>query len=176
METRIITAMDLAKRAHGTQVRKYTGEPYITHPFSVAGLVKSVTDDDDMMIAAILHDVVEDTDVAIDTIGGIFGGRVKNLVADLTDISKPSDGNRRTRKDMDLRHTQFASRDAKTIKLADLIDNTKTIVAFDQDFAKVYMREKQRLLEVLTDGNKFLYGIAKQLTEDYYERRANGKL
>lgn len=175
MEIRIMTAIDLAKRAHGSQLRKYTREPYITHPFSVAGLVKSVTDDDDMFIAAILHDVVEDTEVSIETIGGLFGGRVRSLVDDLTDISKPDDGNRKTRKNIDLRHTQFSSKDAKTIKIADLIDNTKTIVAFDPDFARVYMREKQRLLEVLTEGNKFLYGIAVQLVEDYYQGRVNEK-
>ena len=60
----------------------------------------------------------------------------------LTDISKPFDGNRKTRKEIDRRHLKFATPTAKTIKLADLIDNSKTIVKYDEKFAPVYMAEK----------------------------------
>ena len=68
MEFKLLAAMDIAARAHEGQVRKYTGEPYLTHPFAVAGLVRSVTDDEDMVAAAILHDVVEDSDVPLSLI------------------------------------------------------------------------------------------------------------
>lgn len=168
MEFNFTAAIDIAKRAHGDQKRKYTNEPYISHSFSVAGMVAAVTNDDDMVIAAILHDVVEDTPVKIETISGIFGPKVADMVSDLTDVSRPEDGNRATRKALDREHTAMASYKAKTIKLADLIDNTKSIVGFDPKFAAVYMAEKKLLLKVLTEGDKQLFEVANWLVEDYF--------
>lgn len=142
------------------QIRKYTGEPYIVHPAAVAKLVSSVTKDPEIIAAAFLHDTVEDTDTTLAHIELEFGWRVARLVSDLTDVSKPNDGNRKIRKRIDRKHTALASPDAKTIKLADLIDNTKSIVEHDTDFARVYLKEKQLLLEVLTDGDATLYNMA----------------
>lgn len=164
-----LAAIDVAKRAHKDQRRKYTNEPYIVHPFAVAGLVASVTEDDDMVIAAILHDVVEDSPIEIKTIRGIFGVRIAQMVDDLTDVSRPTDGNRAKRKELDFEHTAKASAEAKTVKLADLIDNTKSIWAFDKNFARKYMHEKRRLLEVLQEGNPFLYALAHEMTQKYFE-------
>jgi len=175
MEFLYQAAIDVARMAHAKQLRKYTNEPYIVHPFAVSGLVASVTNDDGMIIAALLHDVVEDSDVSLDTIKGVFGLRIAGMVSDLTDVSKKSDGNRRVRKQIDLEHTAAASKEAKTIKLADLIDNTKSITTFDPDFAKVYMREKQRLLEVLVDGDATLFALAENMVRDYYMKRQESK-
>ncbi len=164
-------AMIFAKKAHGNQLRKYTNEPYICHPIGVMGIVYTVTDNEDMLAAAILHDVVEDTDYSIDDIFSNFGTQIGSMVEELTDVSKPTDGNRKTRKALDRHHISRASSASKTIKLADLIDNTKSIISFDPDFAKVYMHEKKRLLEVLTEGDKVLLAIAKGLIKRYYEVR-----
>lgn len=162
-------AIRVAKTAHKDQVRKYTGEPYIVHPFAVAGLVASVTDEEEMIIAAFLHDTVEDTHITLAFLESLFGTGVSQLVDHLTDISRPEHGNRAARKTIDLEHTAGASARAKTIKLADLIDNTSTIVAFDPDFAKVYMAEKRRLLEVLSEGSPILFKIASNLVNNYFE-------
>lgn len=164
----IFRAMEYAKAAHQGQVRKYTSEPYISHPFSVAGLVSSVTDNPYMVTASFLHDVVEDTDITLQHIRTEFGIKVSELVENLTDISVIKDGNRSVRKAIDREHTSNASPEAKTVKLADLIDNTKTIVAFDPKFAKVYMAEKKLLLEVLKEGDSRLYEIAERLVRKYY--------
>jgi len=83
------------------QDRKYSKVPYIVHPINVMQIVRSVTDDEAMLIAAILHDVVEDTAITIDEIYSEFGERVGDLVDDLTDVSKPEDGNRAYRKQLD---------------------------------------------------------------------------
>jgi (p)ppGpp synthase/HD superfamily hydrolase len=166
----ISAAIDIAKRAHAEQVRKYTGEPYISHPFAVAGLVASVSDDDDMIIASILHDTVEDTSVTLDLIAGIFGITISSLVSDLTDISCKNDGNRAVRKAIDREHTSKASAKAKTIKLADLIDNSKTIIPLAPKFAEVYMAEKKQLLEVLSEGDKRLYSLASNMVNCYYNK------
>lgn len=168
MEFNLLAAIDIAKRAHGSQVRKYTNEPYISHPFAVAGLVAAVTEDNDMVVAAILHDVVEDTEVKLATITGIFGVNIAEMVEGMTDISKPEDGNRKARKAIDREHTANSNPAVKTIKLADLIDNTKSITQFDPKFAKVYMAEKRLLLGVLTDGSPKLFKIANDLVENYY--------
>jgi len=157
-----------AKEAHAEQVRKYTNEPYITHPMAVAGLVASVTDDQEMIAAAILHDTVEDTDVTIFVVRDIFGDRVASLVSDLTDVSKPDDGNRKTRKAIDRQHTAQASKNAKTIKLADLINNTKNILSFDSKFAAVYMEEKRLLINVLQGGDEKLLALATSMVDSYF--------
>jgi (p)ppGpp synthase/HD superfamily hydrolase len=149
-------ALDFATLAHGDQRRKYTGQPYIVHPIEVAEIVRSVEHDDEMLAAALLHDVVEDTDTTIEEIAIKFGEDIANLVSDLTDVSKPADGNRKFRKAMEREHTAQASARAQTIKLADLISNSDDIMANDPNFAKVYLAEKALLLKVLVKGDPVL--------------------
>jgi len=152
------TALAVAVDAHAGQVRKYTGEPYVTHPVAVARLVGDVFPDVDMIGAAYLHDVLEDTDAtAADLLNHGLGSSMVRLVQELTDVSKPEDGNRATRKALDRAHTAAASDRAKTVKLADLLDNTRSIMVHDPNFAVVYMREKALLLDVLTEGNRELF-------------------
>ncbi|WP_210325037.1 HD domain-containing protein [Mesorhizobium silamurunense] len=155
-------AYSFAAAAHGSvkQLRKYTGEPYIVHPVAVAEIVKSVPHTPEMIVAALLHDTVEDTPATFEDIEEEFGPRVAGLVRWLTDVSKPSDGNRAARKALDLAHIAQAPPEAKTIKLADLIDNTSTIKERDPDFWRVYRHEKLRLLEVLKDGDATLWARA----------------
>ena len=163
-------AYDFAKAAHAGQVRKYTGEPYINHPVAVATLVASVTDDCNMICAALLHDTVEDCAVTIEEIATCgFGHPIAYLVDCLTDVSKLSDGNRATRKGIDRMHTANGSKDAKTIKLADLIDNSRSIVAHDPGFSVVYMTEKRLLLPFLIEGDAALYADAVRIMNEYYE-------
>ena len=116
-----------------------------------------------------LHDVVEDTPVTIKDIEDEFGPRVASMVDDLTDVSKPEDGNRAVRKELDRQHTAKASPDAQTVKLADLISNSLSIMEDDPSFAKVYMKEKALLLEVLTKGNLHLFSFAANIVENYYK-------
>lgn len=152
-----------ATAAHSAvrQVRKYTGEPYINHPAELVELLleHGITQPQ-MLAAAWLHDVVEDTSVPIELIESEFGRCVADLVAGLTDVSRPEDGNRKTRKAIDRAHTASQSPACKTIKLADLISNTISIVERDPEFAKVYLAEKRQLLEVLYDGDSRLWAMA----------------
>lgn len=161
-------ALVFATTAHAAvgQQRKYTGEPYIVHPIAVAEIVKSVPHTPEMIAAALLHDVVEDTLVTIEEIEAQFGAKVAELVGWLTDVSKPEDGNRAKRKAMDRDHIAKAPPEAKTIKLADLIDNTASIKARDPDFWRVYKREKAALLNVLQEGDKSLLERAALQLED----------
>lgn len=151
------------------QKRKYTGEDYYHHPEEVALLLHDTLlekSTDVMIAAALCHDLAEDTGITLEFIELNLGKEVAVLVEMLTDISKPEDGNRAKRKEIDRQHTAKASPEAKTIKLADLISNSRSIVKHDKDFARVYIKEKELLLEVLTEGDATLYATAKQIVED----------
>lgn len=159
----VLKARAFATAAHTGQVRKYTKEPYIVHPIEVMQIVMTVKHDEAMLAAALLHDVVEDTDYTIEDILREFGPDVASLVDDLTDVSRPEDGNRAHRKSLDRAHSAKASPRAQTVKLADLISNARDIVKHDQKFAKVFLDEKRQLLEVMTLGDSSLYALAKSL-------------
>jgi (p)ppGpp synthase/HD superfamily hydrolase len=154
--------LKFATAAHGDQKRKYTNDPYIVHPIAVAEIVKTVPHTDEMIAAALLHDVVEDTPITIDDIKNKFGDKVADLVGWLTDISRPEDGNRKTRKAIDRDHSARAPAEAQTIKVADLIHNTQSIEKYDPNFWKVYKEEKIKLLSVLTEADQTLVRIAQQ--------------
>lgn len=155
-------ARAFATRAHWSidQRRKYTGEPYIVHPIAVAEIVRSVPHTEEMLAAAYLHDTIEDTPTTREQIEAEFGPAVAELVGWLTDVSRPGDGNRAHRKLLDREHIAKAPAAAKTVKLADLIDNTLTTEAHDPDFWRVYRREKIRLLAVLKEGDPTLWARA----------------
>lgn len=150
------------------QKRKYTGEDYYHHPEEVALLVYTTLGErctQEMIAAALCHDLAEDTGITLEFIKLNLSEEVAELVEMLTDVSKPEDGNRAQRKEIDRQHTAKASPAAKTIKLADLISNSKSICEHDKDFAKVYIKEKELLLEVLTEGDPTLYTQAKGIVE-----------
>jgi (p)ppGpp synthase/HD superfamily hydrolase len=154
-----------ATAAHAAvgQVRKYTFEPYIVHPTEVAAIVARVEGATPAMIAsAYLHDTVEDTGVTIETIEQEFGSEVAQIVGWLTDVSKPEDGNRAVRKAIDRAHTAQAPAAAQTVKLADLISNSRSIMEHDPKFAVTYLEEKRALLAVMTRGDAELMMEARR--------------
>ena len=153
MEEKLQEAIEFATEAHGDQKRKYTGEPYITHPIAVMEIVREVPHTDEMLVAAVLHDTVEDTPVTLEEIKTKFGTKVAELVDGLTDVSRPEHGNRKTRKALDRAHLAKQNAEVQTIKLADLIHNTMSIGLYDPHFYKVYKEEKIKILDVLKLGN-----------------------
>jgi (p)ppGpp synthase/HD superfamily hydrolase len=116
-----------------------------------------------MLAAAWLHDTVEDTGVTIVDIQAEFGNEVAELVGWLTDVSTPEQGNRAVRKAIDREHTAMAPAAAATVKLADLIANSRSIIAHDPAFARVYLEEKRMLLEVLSRGDATLMAEARRI-------------
>ena len=156
-------ALTFAAEAHATQTRKYTGEPYIRHPIEVAKTVASVPDHtDEMICAALLHDVVEDCGVTLEEIKQEFGEVVEDLVFWLTDPPTIKDGpNRAERKRMTRERYSIAPAQAQTIKCADIISNTESIVQHDPDFAVVYLSEGRELLEVLDRADPTLLARAR---------------
>ena len=154
-----------AAHAAAGQLRKYTNEPYIVHPTEVVGIVRSVPHTPEMLAAAWLHDVVEDTDITIEVVRAEFGDAVAELVGWLTDVSRPEDGNRAVRKARDREHTAAAPAEAQTVKCCDLWSNTKSIVAHDPAFARTYLEEKRALLAVMTKADPTVLKMVYQVLE-----------
>lgn len=163
-------AQKFAHEAHDSigQKRKYSGEPYWVHTDDVAAQVAAVGGSLNMIVAAHLHDVLEDVtplnpEYDGELIAEEFGAEVLALVIELTDVYTKSaypQLNRAARHALERERIAKISPEAKTIKLADLINNTRSIVASDKDFASVYLREKLELLPYLSEGHGALLNQA----------------
>jgi (p)ppGpp synthase/HD superfamily hydrolase len=168
---KVMKAMVLAIESHHGQKRKYTGEPYIVHPMNVVEILFAITEGNctsDMIAAAWLHDVLEDTETSPSLIKMLCGDGVLKLVEELTDKSKPKDGNRAARKKIDREALWAASEEAQIIKCADMISNAHSIFEYDKDFWKVYVKEKLDLLSGFRDNE------AKKLALDVVIRYKEG--
>src|SRR5262245_35003756 len=157
-------ALVFAAKRHAGQQRKYTSEPYLAHLINVARIVATVSTKENMIVAALLHDVLEDTDTTVADVIAEFGDDVAILVLALTDVFTKENWmnfNRAQRKEMERVRLSKVLADAQTIKVADLIDNTSTIEEHDPSFAKVYLEEKRLLLDVLTHANSTLIKKAR---------------
>ncbi|WP_033568534.1 HD domain-containing protein [Dickeya undicola] len=154
-----------ATAAHAAceQKRKYTGEPYIVHPAAVVTLLMQIEPSPEMIAAAWLHDTVEDTGVTLDLVAELFGPSVARYVEMLTDVrTRQTGGERIHRKNANLLHSAAACPEAQSIKLCDLIDNSRSVLEHDPVFTRAYMVEMRRLLVVLTQGDPRLYAAATQ--------------
>ena len=130
-------ALIFAIQAHSGAVRKCTNVPYIVHPMEAAAIVSSMTEDKEVIAAAALHDVVEDTDYTIDDIRARFGERVANLVASETEDRHPCEPKENTwkiRKTETLERLKPASRETKIITLGDKLANLRAI---HRDYARL---------------------------------------
>lgn len=158
-------AMMFAREKHRNQVRKYTGNPYVDHLAEVAGIVATVDLSNmvmphDAIAVAWLHDVVEDTSVPLVEINNRFGYVIAKGVAGLSDLEK--EGNRAQRKAASRARLAGCDGWIQSIKCADLISNTSSIVQHDPKFAAVYLEEKRLLLEVMTKAHPLLLDLAWQ--------------
>lgn len=176
--TRMLAARDFARNAHDAigQKRKYSGENYWVHVERVADLVSSVTNDEDMIIAAHFHDILEDVTPSLPDIYNIFviakefGEVVAGYVTDLTDVFTREaypNLNRKARKTLEAKRLGTIHPNSQTIKLADLLDNTADILAHDKGFGIQYLKEKEVVLPYLKEGNQTLFLRAvSQLNEN----------
>ena len=108
MAPKVRCAFALAEACHWNQTRKYTGIPYIIHPLKVYHILKQVTEDEDILCAGLLHDVVEDTNMTNEAIRCSFGDKIADIVAELTY------GN----------DVPIHSKEALMVKCADILHNT----------------------------------------------------
>ena len=169
----ISDATMFAIEAHGDQRRKYTGEPHVVHPIHVADILeKEVEATTEMIAAAILHDVVEDTPVTLRDIKEKFGYTIAEYVHYCTNVSDKEDGNRAFRKKMDADHFALGPPESQTIKIADLLSNAESIIKHDQKFFhKAFKHEKQYMLNILTKADANLLYKAQTVLNENWDKK-----
>jgi len=159
-------AAEFAKDAHEGVFRKGTKIPYIYHPMEVALLVAGMTRDQDVVAAAYLHDVLEDTPVTAQELGEAFGGRVLELVLAETEDKSLS---WHERKAHTIRHLPGASLAVKQLTLADKLSNMRSTA---RDYLMVGDRIWQRFREKRKECHQwYAAGILEGLKDlaDYPE-------
>jgi guanosine-3',5'-bis(diphosphate) 3'-pyrophosphohydrolase len=152
--TTLTQAISFAAKKHTSQKRKGAdGEPYINHPLEVLNLLTNVgrVEDFDVLIAAVLHDTIEDTKTKKEEITKLFGAKVCKMVLELTDDkTKP----KATRKQLQIEHAPHISTGAKQIKLCDKISNIGDILKNPPDG---WSLERRR--EYVEWGEKVVAGL-----------------
>lgn len=173
LKEKIIKAYNFAKEAHKGQKRKFRDVDYFIHPKSVARLVEGYTRDEDSICAALLHDVVEDTNITNSDIELEFGEKVAILVMELTNNNKRKKelGNINYFKEKLL----DISSEALTIKLCDILDN---ITYVDKDcktneqmsFTKRMCKERGEVIKfLLEEHNKDLNSDIIDLLDEKFK-------
>lgn len=164
--TTLIKAINFAAKKHRSQKRKGAdGEPYINHPLEVLNLLTSVgkIEDFNILIAAVLHDTIEDTETTEEEISKLFGAEVCEMVLELTDdksLPKP------VRKQLQIEHAPHISTGAKQIKLGDKISNIRDIMENPPDGWS-----DQRRSEYIDWGENVVEGLrgANKNLETYFD-------
>ena len=140
---KITKAYNLADEAHGQQIRK-SGTPYITHPLAVAGNVVDMQLDTDSVCAALLHDVVEDTEYTTQYIKDNFGEQVALLVDGVTKLDK-LDFSSKEERDMENLRKMFLAMTSDIrvimIKFADRLHNLSTLISMSEEKQREKARE-----------------------------------
>ncbi|GLQ96859.1 RelA/SpoT family protein [Dyella mobilis] len=140
---RVVRAYEVGAVAHEGQTRK-SGEPYITHPIAVAGILAEMGMDAETIIAAILHDTLEDTSLSRAALAGEFGETVAELVDGVTKLDKMRFSSRQEADAESFRKMLLAmARDLRVIliKLADRLHNMRTLGAKESDSRRRIARE-----------------------------------
>ena len=123
-------AIIFAVKAHAGTERRGKGFPYIVHPLEAVEIVATITPDQELLAAAALHDVVEDTDVSVDEIRAEFGDRIAALVAAESDTFEEGvseEDSWHSRKRAAIERLASASHDAKIVALGDKLSNMRAI-------------------------------------------------
>jgi (p)ppGpp synthase/HD superfamily hydrolase len=161
-------ALLFATRKHAGQARKGTATPYIAHLLSVAGLVLEAGGDEDLAIAALLHDVVEDCGGAplLQEVRRRFGKRVAHVVDGCTDTDLDPKPPWRQRKEDYLKHLQTADADVRLVCAADKLHNARSVLGDYREFGESVWERFQGK----RDGTLWYY---RSLVDEFRKRDAN---
>lgn len=152
--SKLLAAASFAAKKHTSQKRKGAdGEPYINHPLEVANLLANVgkVEDYNILIAAVLHDTIEDTGATEAELTGLFGAEACRYVLEVTDDKRLP---KAERKQLQIEHAPHLSAGAKQIKLADKISNIRDVTDNPpEDWSR------ERRLEYVSWGEKVVAGL-----------------
>jgi|GEM_PF-1364293 len=161
MNLNITDAFEMAAKAHEGQKRKFDGSSYIAHLNEVFNILAYAgVEDEDIFIAGILHDTLEDTNLTEANIRARFGNKVLLLVQSLSDDKSLA---LEQRKALAVAKVKVLSSAALTIKLADLISNMSAIpTSWDEHRVKAYMEHCRMILEAASQ-NLHVNGVSQKL-------------
>ena len=161
----LLRAARFAAEKHREQRRKDAeASPYINHPLGVAGVlaIEGGVVEETLLVAALLHDTVEDTETSLPEIEEVFGSRVRRLVEEVTDdASLP----KTTRKQLQVEHAPRLSSSAKQLKIADKICNVRDIA--ERPPAEWSQQRKTEYLEWTEQVIAGCRGVNKKLDAVY---------
>jgi (p)ppGpp synthase/HD superfamily hydrolase len=161
----IIKASQFATAAHSGQTRKGKDIPYITHPLTVGLLLASKNLSEDVVIAGILHDTIEDTDVTYADIEKEFGKKIAEIVNHVTEQDKNLPW--AERKQIALEHIQDMSEDAVLVKSADVLHNmTDQVEDYKIEGERMYERFNAPKEAQLQRYEKLIAAFEKKLPEN----------
>jgi len=169
--TAVAVAVETAKKAHKGQFRKAVKEEYINHPMRVMAMCWARPDVTvNMVITAILHDVIEDCDITKDDIEHDFGETVAIDVQSLSKGADLKDYSRSKRLKIYNKQLSNASKEAKIVKMMDRLDNLRCRIGMNTKWVKRYCHETAELMECVGDADKDLADIvsktAKMILEE----------
>ncbi len=130
MSNLLDTAIIFATKAHSGQLRKGTSTPYVLHPLEAAAITSTMTGDEEIITAAVLHDVIEDTDTTYAQIYDLFGERIAALVSAESENKRENlsaESTWKIRKQETLDHLKDADISVKMITLGDKLSNIRAI-------------------------------------------------
>lgn len=130
-------AIIYAVEKHDGKTRKGTSIPYIVHPLEAMAIVSSITEDEELMAAAVLHDTVEDTDATVEDIEAKFGTKVAKLVASESENKReelPESETWKQRKEETIAHLKSADLETRIVCLGDKLSNIRAI---ERDYEKL---------------------------------------
>lgn len=171
----ILEAVKFSAMKHQGQYRiNKSGAPYVIHPFRVAdyALLVGGVRDPDVIIAALLHDTVEDTDATLKEIEELFGPRVAGFVEEVTDDRTLC---RSERKQMQILNAPYKTAGAATVKLADKLDNltdmyNDPITDWPKERTDEYFCWCDKVVKELPWVNAPLYKAFREIYDRYWER------
>lgn len=164
MENLIDNAICFAVKAHSGMRRKGTNVPYVSHPLEAFSIAASITNDEKVLAAAVLHDVVEDTDYTIEDIKNGFGEKVAELVASDSENKRenlPAEQTWEIRKQETLEALKNSSREEQIITISDKLSNIRAIY---RDYFTIGESLWQRFNQKDKNKQRWYYeGIAESL-------------
>lgn len=122
---RILDAIEFAAQAHRGQNRKGTSIPYLVHPMGAVEILVRLGCSEPLIVAGALHDVVEDTDISLETIEERFGKDVADLVYTVTEPNR--DDSWEDRKQHTIDYLKSAPKESVFLKFADYLDNLRAM-------------------------------------------------
>jgi len=161
IKERIVKAYEFSKEKHGSQIRKFSNLPYFSHPKEVARIIEDLTKDEDLIVVALLHDTIEDTNTTYDEIDKLFGKKVADLVTELTSDDKKSINKFGKGLYLGMKMSTMTP-EALVIKLADRFHNVKYLEGdyVPLKFIEKYYRETWIILGIVKKSDHFM-GIHK---------------